>query len=129
MPRLSRPVETRVSWWALGRVGARVPFYGSTHNVVPKEYIQDWLPSILNHNWKENPHIAFAAVMLSRKSGDRSRDIDDDFRELILAKLKAMKAPSGWIDMVSEIRELSKEESSQVFGDSLPTGLKLMSHL
>ena len=35
--RLQRPGEKPHGWWALGRIGSRVPLHGSAHTVVPPE--------------------------------------------------------------------------------------------
>jgi hypothetical protein len=34
-------------WWALGRLGARAPLYGSAHSVVPCEFAARWLERVL----------------------------------------------------------------------------------
>jgi peroxiredoxin len=40
----------------------------------------------LKEDWKKNQQIAFAAVMLARMSGDRSRDLEPDDRQRVIAK-------------------------------------------
>ena len=115
-------------WWAMGRLAARTPLYGSQHNVIPREQAEQWLPKLLERNWQKEPMIAFAAVMICRKTGDRLFDISDDFRAQVLAKLKQSKVPESWVSLVEEIKELSESESKRVFGDALPSGLSLVSH-
>lgn len=56
-------------WWALGRLAARTPFYGSLHTCLPKEQIQQWLPKLLEQDWQQEPMCAFATVMMCRKNG------------------------------------------------------------
>ncbi len=126
LQRLEKANETPTSWWALGRVAARVPFYGSAHNVLPKETVQNWLPNLLKADWKNNLNQAFAAVMLARMSGDRTRDLDEVHRNDIIDKLKNIKAPTIWIEMVAEIKQLDETETKRIFGEALPTGLKLI---
>ncbi len=126
LKRLEKTSETQTSWWALGRVASRVPFHGSAHNVLPKETVSSWLPQLLKANWKKNQNQAFAAVMLARMSGDRTRDLDEPDRNAIIDKLNAMKAPPIWIEMVSEVKQLDEAETKRVFGEALPTGLKLI---
>ncbi|MFM1776827.1 MAG: hypothetical protein RLZZ260_394, partial [Actinomycetota bacterium] len=41
--RLDKAGEPIGSWWALGRVGGRVPWHGSAHAVVPKDQVERWL--------------------------------------------------------------------------------------
>ena len=126
LKRLEKASETQTSWWALGRVASRVPFHGSAHNVLPKETVHGWLPQLLKTDWKNNLNQAFAAVMLARMSGDRTRDLDEADRNAIIDKLKAMKAPPIWIEMVSEIKQLDEAETKRIFGEALPAGLKLI---
>ncbi|MBN3492740.1 Hsp70 family protein [Vibrio neptunius] len=113
-------------WWALGRLASRTPLYGSQHSVIPREQAEQWLPKLLEQNWLKEPMIAFAAVMICRKTGDRLFDISDDYREQVLTKLKQSKVPESWVSLVEEVKELSESESKRVFGDALPSGLTLV---
>ncbi|ELA9460231.1 MULTISPECIES: Hsp70 family protein [Vibrio] len=115
-------------WWAMGRLASRTPLYGSQHNVVPREQAEQWLPKLLEQNWQKEPMIAFAAVMICRKTGDRLFDISDDYREQVLAKLKQSKVPESWVSLVEEVKELSESESKRIFGDALPSGLTLLNN-
>ena len=115
-------------WWALGRLASRTPLYGSQHSVIPREQVEQWLPKLLEQNWIKEPMIAFAAVMICRKTGDRLFDISDDYREQVLAKLKQSKVPDSWFSLVEEVKELSDSESKRIFGDALPSGLSLINH-
>ncbi len=115
-------------WWAMGRLASRTPLYGSQHSVIPREQAEQWLPKLLEQNWQKEPMIAFAAVMICRKTGDRLFDISDDYREKVLAKLKQSKVPESWVSLVEEVKELSDSESKRVFGDALPSGLTLVHH-
>jgi len=126
LKRLEKASEPEQTWWALGRVGARVPFHGSSHNVVPTETVSDWLRQILQEDWKKKPTAGFAAALLSRMSGDRTRDIDDKLRQQVLAKLISGKTPMTWQAMVSEVRELDEKDEQQLLGEALPPGLKLI---
>lgn len=124
--RLQKTGEPEQTWWALGRVGARVPFHGSSHNVVAAAVVTEWLTAMLKEDWKKSPPIGFAATLLARMSGDRERDIDDAMRGQVVAKLKLGKAPSSWLALVESVRELDEKEEKQLFGEALPPGLKLI---
>ena len=65
LARLQRPSENHQSWWAVGRIGARRPFYGSAHGVVPPDVAARWLDAILALDWKKVEPAMFAAVQLS----------------------------------------------------------------
>jgi len=126
LKRLQSPGESEQTWWAVGRIGARIPFHGSSHNIVPSVTASDWLKQIMRVDWKKTPQAGFAATLIARMSGDRSRDIDDALRLEIVEQLKAAKAPTSWIAMVETLKELDEKEEKQIFGEALPPGLKLI---
>lgn len=126
LARLKKPAENHQSWWAVGRIGARRPFYGSAHSVVPPEIAAQWLNAILALDWKKVDPAAFAAVQIARMTGDRSRDLAGDLRHAVVRRLEAANAPRAWIAMVSESVELDNADEGRVFGESLPVGLKLI---
>ena len=128
LKRLQKPGEPTQTWWAVGRIGARMPFHGSSHNVIPSAVVGNWLTRIMSEDWKKTPHAGFAATLIARMSGDRARDIDDSVRLQIIAKLKLSKAPSSWIEMVEQVKELDEKEEKQIFGEALPPGLKLLNN-
>ena len=112
--------------WALARVGARQPFHGSAHEVVDSATVAGWLTMLLALDWKKTEPAAFAATHLARMTGDRSRDIADDLRATILARLKAVGAPPLWQAMVSEVTQLDEAVTRRMLGEALPPGLKLI---
>ena len=112
--------------WALARVGARQPFHGSAHEVVDSATVAEWLHVLLALDWKKVEPAAFAATHLARMTGDRSRDIADELRAIILARLKAVGAPSLWQAMVSEVTQLDEANTKRMLGEALPPGLKLI---
>lgn len=126
LTRLKKPSENLQSWWAVGRIGARQPFYGSAHGVVPPEVAARWLHAILALDWKKVEPAAFAAVQIARMTGDRSRDIADDVRSAVIERLTTQGAAQSWIAMVSETVALDRADEGRVFGETLPAGLKLI---
>ncbi|MBB3260856.1 molecular chaperone DnaK (HSP70) [Paraburkholderia bannensis] len=126
LERLQKSAENPQSWWALGRIGARLPFYGSAHGVVPPEVAGQWLDAILALDWKKVEPAMFAAAQIARMTGDRSRDIAPELRETVLKRLESANAPHTWIEMVREVVELDNADTGRVFGEALPAGLKLM---
>ena len=126
LKRLEKASEPNQTWWAVGRVGSRVPFHGSNHNVIPPAKVADWLKQMMKLDWKKIPQAGFAAALISRNSGDRARDIDESLRNEIIEQLKLYKAPASWIEMVAQFRQLDEKEEQQMFGEALPPGLKLL---
>lgn len=126
LERLQRPAEKPDTWWAVGRVGAREPLYGSAHNVVPVDVATAWLDAILALDWKAAEPAAFAAAQIARMTGDRSRDLGPEVRDEVARRLTVAGAPAGWITMVREVVNLDDDARRRVFGESLPPGLKLI---
>ncbi len=112
--------------WALGRIGARQPFYGSPHDVVAPDTAARWAERLLALDWKKLEAAAFAATHLARVTDDRARDLDPDLRERIAARLLTIRAPTTWVDMVRQRVELDEATQSRMLGESLPPGLKLI---
>ncbi|MDQ3059076.1 MAG: hsp70 family protein [Pseudomonadota bacterium] len=112
--------------WTLGRIGARQPVYGSSHDVVPPETVARWLQTLLALDWRRLEAAAFAAVSLARVTDDRSRDLPLALRESVMARLKTSNAPPVWSQMLREKVELDAATERRVLGESLPPGLKLM---
>ena len=126
LARLRKPSENPQTWWAIGRIGARRPLYGSAHSVVPPEVAQRWLEEVLSIDWKKVEPAAFAAVQLSRLTGDRSRDLPEAARAAVIRRLEAMNAAPAWMRVVGEVVALDEADTGRAFGESLPAGLKLL---
>lgn len=112
--------------WTLGRLGARRPFYGSAHDVVPPDVASAWLDTVMSLDWKRVDNAAFAAAHLARLTGDRLRDLPAEPREQVALRLAAAAAPSAWIIMVREAVELDDASEQGFLGETLPPGLKLI---
>jgi molecular chaperone DnaK (HSP70) len=126
LERLTKHGEGSSSWWALGRVGARVPIYGSAHTVVPRATAELWLAEVLRLDWKGVEPAALAAMQLARASGDRQRDVDETLRAEVVRRLEAHGAPAAWVSLVREPTRLEADTAQRVLGESLPPGLELV---
>ncbi|NIF44723.1 hsp70 family protein [Burkholderia sp. Tr-862] len=124
--QLQKPAERTLCAWALGRIGARRPFYGSAHSVVPAGIANRWLDALFALDWKQVEPAAFAAAQIARMTGDRERDLPDDTREAVIKRLSAANASAAWIDMVREAIAFDEADTARVFGETLPAGLKLL---
>ena len=120
--------QARDVWtlWAIGRIGARTPFYGSAHEVVPAPAALAWLEALLALDWKRVDGAAAAAAHLARLSGDRARDLPAEARERVAARLQAAHAPAAWIERVRAVVALDEAAERGAFGESLPPGLRLV---
>jgi molecular chaperone DnaK (HSP70) len=112
-------------WAAIGRIGARVPTYGSVHTVIAANVAERFLDHLLRERWTELPSAARAAYDLTRKTGDRTRDIGESLRREVLVRLAAAKAPEEWLEGVREVVPVRPAERALSFGEDLPVGLRL----
>jgi molecular chaperone DnaK (HSP70) len=127
-PLRRSPVPT-YGFWALTRLGARVLLYGPLNAVVHRQVAEAWLDALLGFepgHGSERMAWAFCLAQLTRRSGQRALDVDDSHRQSVLTVLRAQPVPPHWIRMVEEVSELEGEEQSQMFGESLPIGLRLL---
>ncbi|MDX1692207.1 MAG: Hsp70 family protein [Ketobacteraceae bacterium] len=124
--RLEKPSENPAAWWSLGRLGARQPFYSGIDTVLAPDQVAPWLELTLSRDWSDQPQIALAAVLMARKTGDRSRDIDDDLRSRVVQKLADARQATRWIEMVSDYVELQSQDTKTMLGDALPSGIRLI---
>ncbi|MDG4606889.1 MAG: hsp70 family protein [Candidatus Contendobacter sp.] len=127
LARLEHKGESPQLWWAVGRLGTRVPAYGSAHDVAPAATAAIWLERVLALDWKAVMPAAFAATLLARLSGDRERDVSEELRMQVMQRLRAAKAPVSWLRMVAEVIDLDEADAGRVFGETLPPGLRLVS--
>jgi molecular chaperone DnaK (HSP70) len=109
--------------WALGRLGARVPFYGSGHTCVPPTVAEAWIDRLLA--LPGGGDRLFALVQLARLSGDRARDVDPETRARVLRML-AGTGPDEVLRPLREVVELGAAEEGRIFGEALPAGLRLL---
>lgn len=126
LARLARKGESPHLWWAVGRLGTRVPAYGSAHDVVPAVLAAAWLERVLELDWKAVIPAAFAATLLARLSGDRERDLDEALRTRVIQRLRTARAPASWLRMVEDVVELDEVDAGRLFGETLPPGLRLV---
>jgi molecular chaperone DnaK (HSP70) len=112
-------------WTALGRVGARVPTYGSAHHVVPPSTVERWLDHLLREKWNEVASASRAATEMARVTGDRARDVSEGVRREIVKRLEAVSAPPEWVRSVLEPVPVRAADRAEFFGESLPAGLEL----
>ncbi|MBK8588053.1 MAG: hsp70 family protein [Sandaracinaceae bacterium] len=125
--RLMEHDENPQAWWAVGRLGARVPLYGSAHDVVPPHVVHEWLERCLSVEWKSDATQApMAAALMARRSGDRVRDVAEALREAVAARLEREGKSEAWVRMVREVTTLEAADERRFFGDSIPVGLRLL---
>ena len=124
--RLREPAAPGGPWtWALGRLGARAPLYGSGHRTVEPEMAEEWLRLLIDLGIARVDGAPFALAQLVRMTGDRTRDVSDAARALALRALAEVNAPEPWRRMVAEVTALEAADEARALGDTLPAGLTL----
>ncbi len=111
--------------WTLSRIGARALLYGSTDRVVPPQEATRWIENLLKREWSNVKAAGTAMAQLARKTGDRTRDIEDHAAE----RLAKWMAPHSELEsqqrLLNEVVPIARREEQTLFGESLPIGLIL----
>lgn len=110
--------------WALGRLGSRIPFYGPVNELVPQEIAQEWCDALIEKA-RLGSTLFISLMQICRLTNDRYRDLDDTTRTRVLDFLKKKNAPHHIISLVEIGGSLDSEEKSMVFGEKLPSGLRV----
>ena len=112
--------------WVLGRIGARQPLRGSTHEVVDPQAVRPWIETLLALDWRRLEAAAFATAQMARMTNDRVRDLPVELREQVAQRLQAAHTPPGWAEMVRQPVQTDAATTSRIAGETLPPGLRLM---
>jgi molecular chaperone DnaK (HSP70) len=124
--RLRDPSTSGGPWaWALGRLGARAPLYGSGHRTVEPEIAEEWLRLLVEIGIRRVDGAPFAVAQLARMTGDRTREVGEDARALAARALAEASAPEAWRRMISEVAALEAADEARAIGDTMPAGLTL----
>ena len=120
-PKKSRPQE----WWSLSRIGAREPLYGPIDRVISPGLVTTWINTILPQNWKNPRPVGMALSQMARLTGDRKRDLAPQDIQNIIDWLSPHEWATSHIRVLKEVVPLAHLEETQMFGESLPSGIHL----
>ena len=127
--QLQKAPTPSYGFWAMTRLGARGLIYGPMNCVVHPETVQGWLGQLAGFapaSHSEQKAWLFCLAQLARRTGQRALDVDEAHQQVVLSILRREDAPAHWVKMVEEVSELEREEQSQMLGDALPIGLRLL---
>jgi hypothetical protein len=110
--------------WALGRVGARAPFYGPLNTVVPPAAVEPWIDRLLALRALA-PDALWTVAQLAALTGDAARDVGDEVRARAVARLRAEGASEELVGRLIEPVVSVAGDTMRIFGESLPEGLRL----
>jgi molecular chaperone DnaK (HSP70) len=111
--------------WALGRLGARVPFYGPLNCVVSAEAAQRWAASLLALP-ELTSHVAAAVSQLAARTDDPLRDVESEFRQEAIRLLRESGAGDEVLEGLRAYVPRNRAAAVRMFGESLPEGLRLL---
>jgi len=110
--------------WALGRLGARIPFYGPLDQVIPREEVSLWLHTLLGAGLEANDGLARTLVHLCRTTGDRARDLPLEDTEQLSTWLQPLPQAERYQELLTHPEAtLFSQERAWIFGEALPAGL------
>jgi hypothetical protein len=129
LKQVRRSPAPTYAFWALTRLGSRVLFYGPMNAVVHPQVVEGWIDALLPFqpgNESERQSFVFCLSQLARRTNQRALDIDEESRDRVVTVLRQHAAAPHLIEMVEEGGELESAEQKQLFGESLPIGLRLV---
>ena len=119
----------RCAGWALGRIGARIPIYGTLDNQLSPAVVSTWIETLTRSDDDDDkalPESLIAAlVQMARLTGDRTLDIDETLRGKVSYRLRKSGADARYLRPLNEAVALEAREHSTALGDSLPVGLRI----
>ncbi|MCP4671196.1 MAG: hsp70 family protein [Desulfobacula sp.] len=125
LPMLKSRKIQDIGFWTLSRLGARELLYGSVDRVVPSQEVVKWINQIIKKTWSKSDPVYNMVAQTSRKTGDRTRDIDAKDSAKIIEWLQERKVKQSIIRMISEKTDIALKEKNMQFGERLPMGLIL----
>ncbi len=125
VPRVARGKASEAEVWALGRLAARSLVYGPVDAVVAPATVGPWVERLLGARWARPAAVALALAQMARRTGDRARDLDDELRERVAARLDAAPDGAGLSRWVREVVEMDVRARALVLAESLPSGIRL----
>jgi molecular chaperone DnaK (HSP70) len=125
LPSIVNGAATEVEIWALGRLGARAPFYGPLNCVVARSVAERWIEALLAASWSKPEAVMFTLVQLCRCVGDRERDCDEALRRRVAERVRTLPAGERAARLVTEYVALEGQERARILDESLPVGLQV----
>jgi hypothetical protein len=124
LARLRKEPRNGSLLWALGRLGARRPFYGPLDRTVPPSVAERWLDTMLA--WTVLvPDAVGAVAQIATRVDNAALDVDEAHRAAVIELLGTSGASADLIDAVQHARDGSSGDAVRYFGETLPAGLRV----
>ncbi len=125
LPQLKPGKKQDTLFWVLSRLGARELLYGSNDRVIPSKEVMKWIRRIFKTAWKKSDPVENMVVQLVRRTGDRTRDIEQEEVLTVERWLKDRNVDKALIKKVNTRVKMALKEKNTQFGEKLPFGLVL----
>ena len=122
--RIKREPRSASFLWAIGRLGARAPLYGPLNSVVSPPVAERWIDALLALR-APTPDALAAVAQIAARTDDPVRDLSDQARESVVARLTSAGAATEIVGAVLEVIAVSQLSGAVLFGETLPEGLRL----
>jgi hypothetical protein len=93
--------------------------------VIPPAEAAEWIEHLLDQTWPNVKPLAAALTQLARRTGDRTRDLEQPVIDRVLAFLIPANDFSDQRRYLTEVVPMAKQEEGAIFGESLPSGIVL----
>jgi hypothetical protein len=94
--------------------------------VVSRAKAEAWLDRLLGQDWSQHKGVGLAVAQLARLCGDPERDVDEQLRRALVERLRSIQCPESLVGLLLEVKVLQESERAQMYGDTLPAGLRLV---
>jgi hypothetical protein len=125
LDKLKEQPKDKSYLWAIGRLGARIPFAGPLNCVIPAEVAAAWIEVLLKLPVL-TPDAVSAIAQIGAKTDDPAREIEEAYRADILGKLESSGPADHVLQSLREFIPPARLDAAKVFGESLPAGLRLV---
>lgn len=122
---MSRFRGLKEDFWRLGRLAARQPLGAGAAAALPPEVVEPWVRQALDETWHDLNMAAVALAEIALFTGDRVRDLDEDLRQRVAARMRSEGVDPDLIEAVTLGRALDAEDTAAFLGEALPVGLRL----
>ena len=123
LTHLRRDPRNRSWLAAIGRFGARAPFYGPLSSTVPPPVAERWIDRLLSKGLTADT--TAAVVQIGARTNDPARDISDEARGRLLSMASAAGLPPETVAPLTQVVAPRPLDFAQAFGEALPEGLRL----
>ena len=123
--RIRKDEGREADFWALGRIGARHPVYGTLPHIVPKDVCMRWVRTLLDCPFISLDTLLPLAEQLGRLTSHREINLDRALIDELLTKFADHAQYQRIKELLTTVVPLTRAEQEYVLGDLLPAGLTL----